>query len=148
MAGVEISEGEIMQYGFRADSSEFRNSIKGLVMVAATETIRSAIVVDNNNGQINKFERQYLDKATGYASGGVTDLIEVQAAIGFKQQRIGFRQDGLDQTIFEYEKRIGNYENADQYEAGVAYSEIQRQLETSFYVTSSLSQLSLLNYIR
>ena len=95
-----------------------------------------------------QFEKKYLDKATGYASGGITDLIKVQASLGFKQQRIEFRQEALDATIFEYERRIGKYENADQYEAGVAYSEIQRQLEVSFYVTSSISELSLLNYIR
>jgi flagellar hook-associated protein 3 FlgL len=147
MAGIEIAEGELMQYGLRADNSELRNTIKGIAMVAATETIRSVIVVDNGN-QINQLEKKYLDKATGYASGGITDLIEVQASIGFKQQRLEFRREGLETTIFEYEKRIGNYENADQYEAGVAYSEIQRQLEVSFYVTSSISELSLLNYVR
>jgi flagellar hook-associated protein 3 FlgL len=147
MAGIEISEGEVMQYGVRADNREFRNAIKGVAMVAASETMRNVIEGVNGN-ELHKLERSFLDKATGYASGGINDLIEVQASIGFKQQRINFRQEGIDQTIFEYERRIGNYENADQYEAGVAYSEIQRQLEVSFYVTSSLSELSLLNYVR
>ncbi len=147
MAGIEISEGEVMQYGVRADNNQLRNSIKGVAMVAASKTIRDVIDGVNSN-ELHKFERSFLDKATGYASGGINDLIEIQASLGFKQQRINFRQEGIDQTIFEYERRIGNYENADQYEAGVAYSEIQRQLEVSFYVTSSLSELSLLNYVR
>lgn len=147
MAGIEIADGDIMQYGIRADSDEFRNTLKGIVMVAATETMRS-VVSNSNTAQTNKLEREFLNKATGYTSGGITDLIEVQASIGFKQQRIQHRQNGLDKTIFEYEQRIGNYENADQYAAGVAYSEIQRQLEVSFYVTSSLADLSLLNYVR
>ena len=147
MAGIEISEGELMAYGVRADSNEFRNTIKGVVMVAATQAIRT-VVNSEGDTQINQFEKKYLDKATGYASGGITDLIKVQASLGFKQQRIEFRQEALDATIFEYERRIGKYENADQYEASVAYSEIQRQLEVSFYVTSSISELSLLNYIR
>lgn len=147
MAGIEIAEGEIMQYDIRADSTEFRNAFKGIAMVAATQTLRSFLSNDNDV-QVNKFEKEFINTATGFASGGIDDLINAQAAIGFKQQRINFRQEGLDQTIFEYEMRIGNYENADQYEAGVAYNEIQRQLELSFYVTSSISDLSLLNYIR
>jgi flagellar hook-associated protein 3 FlgL len=106
------------------------------------------VITNSNNAQTHKLEREFLNKATGYTSGGITDLIEVQASIGFKQQRIQHRKDGLDSTIFEYELRIGNYENADQYAAGVAYSEIQRQLEVSFYVTSSIADLSLLNYVR
>ena len=75
------------------------------------------------------------------------DSINTQASLGFKQQRIELIQEGLDQTIFDHEERIGHYENADQYEAGIAYNETQRQLELSFYITSSISQLSLLNYV-
>jgi|GEM_PF-3918480 len=149
MAGIEISEREIMQYDLRADSDDFRSTIKGIVMIAANDTLRSVIADDGvDNVQVNKLEKDYLSKATEFTSGGITDMIGARASIGFKQERISFRQEGLDQTIFEYEARIGNYENADQYEAGVAYTEIQTQLEASFYVTSSLSDMSLLNYIR
>jgi flagellin-like hook-associated protein FlgL len=149
MAGIEISSREFMQYGTRADNSEFKNAIKGVVMMTANDTLRNSISNDNPNGsQVNKLEKAYLSKATEYSSGGISDLIQVQASIGFKQERISFRQDGLDKTVFEYEQRIGNYENADQYEASVAYNEIQTQLEASFYVTANLADLSLLNYIR
>ncbi len=147
MAGIEIDNGDIMQYGFRADSKEFRNTLKGVVMVTATEALRN-VSATPEGGQKNKLEQKYLEKATGYANGGITDLIQVQASLGFKQQLIGLRQESLDKTIFDYEQRLGNYENADQYESGIAYSEVQRQLEASFYVTSKITELSLLNYVR
>jgi flagellar hook-associated protein 3 FlgL len=147
MPGIEMSEGEIMQYEFRANSEEFRKSIKGFSMLAATDAIRD-VVTKTANTQIDVFEKKYIEQAVSFTTAGITDLINVQATLGFKQQQIEFRKEGLEKTIFDYEGRLGNYENADQYKSGVEYSEIQRQLEVSFYVTSSISQLSLLNYIR
>jgi flagellar hook-associated protein 3 FlgL len=150
MAGIEISEGEIMRYDLKANSAQFKQTIQGVVMIATNTKLREVLNNENNpNGsQVNKLEKSYLSKATEYTSGGISDLIQTQASLGFKQERIKFRQEGLDKIIFEYEKRIGNYENADQYESGVAYTEIQTQLEASFYVTSNIADMSLLNFIR
>jgi flagellar hook-associated protein 3 FlgL len=147
MAGIEISDGEIMSYEHRANSAEFKKSIKGFTMLAAANTIRS-VVDGTDTARLNKIEKNYMEKAVAFTTESITDMIRVQATVGIKQQQIQFRKDGLERTIFDYEQRISNYENADQYKAGVEYSEVQQQLEASFYVTSSISQLSLLNYIR
>lgn len=147
MAGIEMGERDVMSFGLKANDPEIRKLVQGLSMVAASDTIQAAFG-DETKNSTNSLEDSYLRTATSLIANGERNLIGVQSSLGFKQQRIGNTMEGMEQTIFHYEERIGLFENADQYEAGIAFSELQRQLEASYYVTAKISEQSLMNYLR
>ena len=146
MAGIEIAEGDVMQFDVKANDDVFKNTIKGYMLLVTEETFR-ANLTENTGRQTTALENDYLKNALSEISTSGFDLIEKRALVGFKQERIERTNEGLDSIIFQYEQRIGLFENADQYEAGIAYSELQRQLEASYYVTASIGEQSLLNYL-
>lgn len=146
MAGIEIAEGDVMQFDVKANDDVFKNAIKGYMLLVTEETFRGHLA-ENTGRATTELENDYLKNALSEISSAGFDLIEKRASVGFKQERITRTNEGLDSIIFQYEQRIGLFENADQYEAGIAFSELQRQLEASYYVTASLGDQSLLNYL-
>ena len=148
MPGIEMADGEVMQYDVKADAQAVRTVTKSLALLAANNTLELAVPIDDSEPLPSRLHTSYLRSATLELEGSLTQVIELRSDIGFKQDRLDKTAEGLDTIIFRYDERISLYENADQYEAGVAFTELQQQLEASFFVTSRLSQQSLIDYIR
>ena len=146
MAGIEIAEGDVMQFGVKANADSIKHAVKGYMLLVTEQTFRGHLA-DNTSRETSELEDDYLKNSLSIISTAGIDLIEERASIGFKQERIANADEGLNSIIFQYEQRIGLFENADQYEAGIAFSELQRQLEASYYVTASLGDQSLINYL-
>ena len=147
MSGIELSTGNVMDYGVKANDTAIRNMFKGVAMLSANDTLRG-VLSDSSGRGVPELEASYLKSSTITMTEAKTEIIELRGSIGFKQERISNLQDGAEQILFHYEQRIGTFENADPYEAGVALSELQRQLESSYYVTAQLHQQSLINFLR
>lgn len=147
MAGIEIAEGDVMQFGIKANDDVFKDAIKGYMLLVTEKTFRGHLEGGSAGRETTALENDYLKNALSQISASGTAMIEERASVGFKQERIERTSEGLDSIVFQYEQRIGLFENADQYEAGIAFSELQRQLEASYYVTASLGDQSLLNYL-
>ena len=147
MAGIEVADNDVMRFDVKANNSEIREMVRGLVMVSANKTLRNSFA-DSSSRETNPLEESYLRDALSSISKSEKDMIELQANIGFKQQRIDRIIEGTDRTITHYQTRIGLFENADQYESSVRLQETQRLLESSYYVTAKLGEQSLISYLR
>ncbi|MEM6603336.1 MAG: flagellin [Pseudomonadota bacterium] len=147
MAGIEVSEGSVMSFDIKGDDLVFRETVKGMILMATQDTFRG-LLPETTARNPTELERDYVKTALTTIINAGTLIINEQSNIGFKQERVNNTLEGLESVIFQYEERIGLFENADPYEAGIAYSELQRQLEASYFVTASLADQSLLNFLR
>jgi flagellar hook-associated protein 3 FlgL len=81
-------------------------------------------------------------------SAGLSDLTNLRADRGVTQSQIEMEKASLDieETIFT--KELNSLWARDQYEAASALKQLETALEASYMLTSRLSSLSLLNFLR
>lgn len=81
-------------------------------------------------------------------SAGLSDLTNLRADRGVTQRQIEMERASLDieETIFT--KELNSLWGRDQYEAASALKQLETALEASYMLTSRLSSLSLLNFLR
>lgn len=86
--------------------------------------------------------------AAGQVSVGLTALTNVRADRGTIEEAINVKMQSLDveETIFT--KALNDLTARDQYEAASALKELESSLEASYLLTTRLSALSLLNFLR
>lgn len=79
---------------------------------------------------------------------GTNALVNLRADVGIIQERVAKEQQGLDteETILNnvYNKMVGR----DQYDAASELKQLEASLEAAYVLTSRLSNLSLLNFLR
>lgn len=83
-------------------------------------------------------------KAVGTA---VTSIDTDRSALGVSQARISSANDSLNNQMSIVKTQINNLESVDPYDAATRVNTLTTQIETSYALTSRLSQLSLLNYL-
>jgi flagellar hook-associated protein 3 FlgL len=79
----------------------------------------------------------------GAVSAANTDI----AALGDRQQQITATQSDLSDTATALKTQLGNVQDADLTQVATQLSQAQTQLQASFQVISTLSQLSLTKYL-
>lgn len=79
---------------------------------------------------------------------GQTELTELRANVGLSQSQISRNLEALDIEEAVMSSTFNSLTARDQYEAATELRELERNLEASYLLTSRLSNLSLLNYLR
>ena len=133
-----INVGQEVAYGVRANDDAFIAAYKGLAMLVVTDI--SAL--DENA------YATYMSRVVDALSGAQEGMLDVSSRIGFSQQIVETTQDRLNDLSLIQRTQIANYENVDPYEAATRMQSLELQLEASYQVTSRLSGLSILNYLR
>ena len=132
-----VSMSEVVSSSVSADSTTFRNITRALTMVAQTG-------VENMSPTT---AAMVMDKAVQILGAGQTSLTSMQADVGSVQSRVNDASDRLSIQSQSLAKSIGTIEDVDPYEASVRLSALQTQIETSYALTSKISQLSLLKFL-
>lgn len=135
---ARINEGQQLSYGVQANDPAFRDTIKGLAMLA---------VADVSQIEDEATYARWMEAVNDALSGGVQGVLSTAASIGFNQQVVAKAQTQLDDISLVQRTQIGNYENVDPYEAAAMVSSLETQLQASYSVTARLSQLTLLNFL-
>lgn len=127
-----------LSYGVQANDEGIRESLKGLMMLAAVDVT-----------QISDADayKEWMTGVIGALSAGSQETLIISTLTGFNQQVVETAQQRLSDISSVRLEQIGNYENVDPYEAAVRLSSLETQLEASYAVTARLSQLTILNYI-
>lgn len=135
---ARIDVGQQLDYGVQANDPAFRDILKGLAMLAAT---------DVSQIQDQAAYSEWMGAVTGALSAGVQGALDVSADIGFHQQIVETTKIQLTDLSLVQRTQIGNYENVDPYEAATRMTSLETQLQASYTVSARLSQLTLLNFI-
>ncbi len=135
---ARIGEGQKLTYGVQANDQPFRDTLKGLAMLAVTD--------------VSKFDNEaaysrWMNEVNSSLSDGVQGALQASSNIGFNQQVVAKTQAQLDDISLVQRTQIANYESVDPYEAASTLSNLETQLQASYSVTARLSQLTLLNFL-
>jgi len=114
--------------------------ISGLAVMALADPANSPALLASNPG--------IAVQAAERLTSGMSALTEVRADRGVSQEQLNIRKKALDieETIFT--TSFNALTARDQYEAASALKQLESSLEASYLLTSRLSSLSLLNYLR
>lgn len=89
-----------------------------------------------------------MDMALERLDRGRTLLVDVEAGIGIRQSSLQSELDLLGREAVLLTSSFQDLTGKDQYEAATQLKELEANLEASYLLTSRLSNLSLLNYLR
>lgn len=89
-----------------------------------------------------------MDSALQRLDRGRTLLVDVEAGIGIRQSSLQSELDLLGREAVLLTSSFQDLTGKDQYEAATQLKELEANLEASYLLTSRLSNLSLLNYLR
>lgn len=89
-----------------------------------------------------------MDTALERLDRGRTLLVDVEASIGIRQDSLQSELDLLGREKVLLTSSFQDLTGKDQYEAATQLKELEANLEASYLLTSRLSNLSLLNYLR
>lgn len=133
-----VNVGQQVKYGVRANDKAFVDAYKGLAMLAATDV-----------SQLDEAAyATYMGRVVDALSDAQDGMLEVSARVGFHQQVVETTQKQLTDLSLVQRTQIGNYENVDAYEAITRMTNLENQLEASYQVSSRLSGLSILKFLR
>lgn len=114
--------------------------ISGLAMMALSDPDTSPTLL--------KTDPDIVLAGAERVTSGLTALTNVRADRGVIQEQIEVEKESLnvEETIFTI--ALNSLSARDQYEAATALKQLESTLEASYLLTSRLSSLSLLNYLR
>lgn len=133
-----VTTGQEVVYGARANDEPFREAIKGLAMLAVTDV----------SEMDEAAYATWMDRVIGALINGQEGMLDVSARIGFNQEIVEKAQVQLTDLSLVRRTQITAYESVDPYEAVTRMTTLETQLQASYQVSSRLSGLSILSYLR
>ena len=116
------------------------NLIKGFAVLSLAQSDQNFALIDNNP--------EILQNAAGGLLNAETEVTNLRASQGLKQEQIARAQTALDTEETILTRSFNALTGRDQFEAASELQQLETNLEASYLLTSRLSNLSLLNFIR
>jgi flagellar hook-associated protein 3 FlgL len=88
-----------------------------------------------------------VTNAENLMNTGLSSLTNLQASVGTVQNDITSANNQMSVEMNVLSTQIGNLENVNPFQAQTEVTNLQTQIETSYELTSQLSQLSLVKYL-
>lgn len=134
-----LDQGQELHYGVQANDQAFRDTVKGLVMLASVEVDQ---ITDPDA------YKAWMEEAFQSLAKGSDGLLDITAEVGFNQQLVEQSKERLTDLSIVQTKQIGEYENIDPYEVATRLQGLQTQLQASYSITARISELTILNFYR
>lgn len=114
--------------------------VKGLATLALADgNIDNAVLTETSD---------VLTASAQAISTGTERVIDLRVAVGRNEETIAVRKETLSAETAILAETFNALTGRDQYEAATELRQLESSLEASYLLTSRLSNLSLLNYIR
>lgn len=140
LAPVSIAEGQDIDVGISALDPRLRDALQALATAAVLE--KGVPGLDDN-------QRRELAQSTGTALlGAETGMIDARATLGTMEERIAESELRLRNEIGAVELARAELVAVDPYEVATKLTDAETRLEAIYLLTSRLSQLSLVNFLR
>jgi flagellar hook-associated protein 3 FlgL len=134
-----VNDGEQISYGVSGAADGFQTLIDAVVRFRdATADVTS----DPQNYQAR------VDDAMSQLNTAISQLKTIASGNGYNQQQLTEIQTQQSNTMDTLKIRIGKIQDADPAEVSTTISNLQTSLQASYYVTSSMLSLSLINYLK
>lgn len=133
----EISPSQTVPTSVSANNPAFQDLMQAYTMLASvgTQNLSSATL------------QTVVSNAENLLNNGIAALTNVQANLGTSQNAITDANNQMTVEMNVLSTQIGNLEGVDPLQASTEVTNLQTQIETSYELTSQLSQLSLVKYL-
>lgn len=123
-----------------SNQQAFADLFHGLTVLALADTSENQPYAQAGNPA--------LDQALSRLEGARTAIVDIQADVGIRQSSLQNEQARLEREETLLAAAFLDLAGKDQYEAATQLRELEANLEASYLLTTRLSNLSLLNYLR
>lgn len=123
-----------------ANQEAFSDVLQGLAVLALANRNEGIAFAQPGNSA--------LDQALDRLERGRTGLVTTQSEVGLRQASLETEQAVLQREETLLTAAFRDLAGKDQYEAATQLKDLETNLEASYILTSRLSNLSLLNYLR
>ena len=134
-----VDDGEQVSYGVSGAADGFQTLIDAVVRF---RDAAADITTDPDNYQAR------VDDAMSQLNTAISQLKTIASANGYKQQQLTEIQTHQSNTIDTLKIRIGKIQDVDSAEVSTTITNLQTALQASYYVTSDMLSLSLVNYLK
>ncbi len=133
----EISPSQTVDTSVSANNPAFQDIAQAYTMLASvgTQNLSTSAL------------QTVITNAENLLNTGLTALTNVQADVGTAQSDITSANNQMSVEMNVLNTQIGNLEGVNPFEASTEVTNLQTQIETSYELTSQLSQLSLVKYL-
>ena len=136
---AEVAPGERVDYHAKADETPLRTVLANVVALGAAFDLTNAIP----GGQ----RKQIAELASEGLRSDISQIIGMRGRIGAAEERIANLKARNTATEASLTITFNNIAGADQLNAAIELTELERQLETAFATTARMSNLSLVNFL-
>jgi flagellar hook-associated protein 3 FlgL len=133
-----ISRNEVINTSVTTNDPTFSNQMQAFAMIAG-------LGFANLNGGT---QQVIISKARDLTASVTGTLTQVQSALGVTQQRISDSNDQIDTQVSFLTKSINGLEQIDTAAVTTQLSQISTALQAAYSLTSQISKLSILDYIK
>lgn len=140
IGSMRIGANETLELAVKADDERLRSVLSSMAKLSLLPEISGSISSEMNQSLL-----------TGLAesvSGSLVGLTTLRSDVGFAEERIAVRQSSLAAEATSLEYAYGSIISIDPYENATKLQEAEVQLESLYTLTSRLSRLSLMDYLK
>ena len=137
---MQIGNGQKVDVDLRGDDTAIKDVLRGLAVIATAESSGNAIGT-------SEFAEVFSGGISA-ATSGTSGLIRLEGNLGITSETL---EKANNRNQFETLSLTAAYQSLtgrDQFEAAAELKQLEVQLESSYIITSRLSDLSLTNYLR
>ncbi|PHR57704.1 MAG: hypothetical protein COA43_11875 [Robiginitomaculum sp.] len=135
-----LADGSRIEFTIRADNQAIKDTLRGLALLTLTRESGHDITSP-------EYEALY-SQGTTLVEKGKSNMIKLESEIGISESLIEKIDTHQRSEKLVLSTAITGLIGRDQYEAATELQLLEAQLEASYLITSRLSNLSLLNFIR
>lgn len=136
---AEVAPGERVDYNVKADETALREVLANLVVLGAA--------YDPSNSIPDSQRRQLAELASDGLRSNISQIIGIQGRVGSAEARIANLKARNTANEASLTIAFNKLAGADQLDATLELTELERQLETAFATTARMSNLSLVNFL-
>lgn len=137
---IPLGNGQFLQPDINGKNQEFKDTLKGLALMS----LSGDIFRDTDREGFNTL----FTAGTESVGNGVSGIIELEGEVGVIAETLGRVSEQNDSQRSALALAFNNIFGRDQFEAAAELQLLQNQLEASYTLTSTLSNLTLTNYLR
>ena len=130
-----IAPGQTLDYGISSNDPSIQQLVFALQNAAAATTSGGAT------------QQQYITLAQGAVAQALSGLQALQAQNGANTNQVTAAQTAQQQSVTTLTTILGGIQNVNTTQLSEQITSLQNQMEASYKVTSSLLNLSLVNYL-
>ena len=137
LSSARIDDSQVLEYGIAANNSAFQSLFSAL----------NTILTTNIDALTDADVEIFRDSITADLSSGITGITSLSTQVGSNEYVVSEKIEAQDNLLTIYNNAISSVETAGAEETALLLNTAVNQLEASYQITSTVSRMTLLDYL-